>query len=93
MTGATGVVGDAVAGAAFFFGSSSTTGSGSSISVNTAGAGAQVPMHKVVPAQARALGVPCVIKENAVDGLPNKDGAQGYVSNAKRYLAELRLLS
>ena len=57
------------------------------------GAGALVPMHKIVPAQARALGVPCVVKEDAVQGVPNKDGAQGYVANGKRYLAELRLLS
>ena len=56
------------------------------------GAGALVPMRKVVPAQARAIGVPCVIKENAVDGLPNAEGTERYVANGKRYLSELRRL-
>ncbi|HBJ72142.1 MAG TPA: gamma carbonic anhydrase family protein [Actinobacteria bacterium] len=57
------------------------------------GAGALVPMRKVVPPQARALGVPCVIQENAVSGLPDEDGVEGYAANARRYLAELRRLS
>lgn len=57
------------------------------------GAGALVPMRKIVPPQARAVGVPCVIKENAVDGVPNGHGAQSYVDNAKRYLSGLRRLN
>ncbi|MDO8731080.1 MAG: gamma carbonic anhydrase family protein [Actinomycetota bacterium] len=57
------------------------------------GAGALVPIRKVVPPQARALGVPCVIKEDAIDGLPDEHGAANYVANGRRYLAELRKLS
>ncbi|MDO9485097.1 MAG: gamma carbonic anhydrase family protein [Actinomycetota bacterium] len=57
------------------------------------GAGALVPMRKIVPPQARAIGVPCVITEGAVIGRPNEEGAGGYVANAKRYAADLRRLS
>lgn len=57
------------------------------------GAGALVPNRKVVPAHARALGVPCVITENAVKGRPDEFGAQTYVRNAHWYNAELRRLS
>jgi len=57
------------------------------------GAGALVPMRKVVPAQARALGVPCTITEDAVVGSPNEEGVANYVENARRYLSGLRRLS
>lgn len=57
------------------------------------GAGALVPMRKVVPPHARALGIPCVIQEDTVDGHPDPDGVTGYVANAHRYKKELRRLS
>ena len=57
------------------------------------GASALVPMRKVVPPHARALGVPCTITENAVPEVPDAQGVANYVANARRYLSELRRLS
>ena len=57
------------------------------------GAGALVPMRRVVPPHARALGIPCVIQEDTVDGHPDPDGVAGYVANAHRYKKEMRRLS
>lgn len=57
------------------------------------GAGALVPNRTEVPARAMALGVPCRIKENAVAEGSFAHNVDNYVSNGKRYAAELRRIS
>ncbi len=56
------------------------------------GANAVVPNNMEVPAGAMALGVPAVIKEDAVKPGFVEMAAQLYVWNAKRYKEELRRL-
>lgn len=56
------------------------------------GAGAFVGNNKVVPPLAMALGVPAVIKENAVQPGHFDLGMESYVQRAKRYRAALRRL-
>jgi carbonic anhydrase/acetyltransferase-like protein (isoleucine patch superfamily) len=57
------------------------------------GAGALVPERKIVPPNARALGVPCVIQENTVEDGPSAVNTTSYVANAHRYKKEMRRLS
>lgn len=56
------------------------------------GAGAFVPNRKQIPPLAQALGVPCVIKENAVTPGWFDIGWQSYVDRSKRYMEQLRRL-
>ncbi len=56
------------------------------------GANAVVNNDKVVPAYARALGVPAVVTENAVPEGSLRHGVDTYVAAAHRYRAELRRL-
>lgn len=56
------------------------------------GAQALVPNRKVVPPLARALGIPCVIEENAVTPGWFDYGRDSYVRRAIRYKNDLRLL-
>ncbi len=57
------------------------------------GAGALVPGRKVIPPNARAIGVPCVIQENTVEDRPAATNTESYVATAHRYRKELRRLS
>lgn len=52
-------------------------------------AGALVGPGKVVPARARAIGVPARITEDAVSGVPDR-AVEIYVAKAARYRQELR---
>lgn len=54
------------------------------------GAGAVVPAGMEVPSGAMALGVPATLRLDAVDAEEISRGAEHYVQNTRRYLAELR---
>jgi carbonic anhydrase/acetyltransferase-like protein (isoleucine patch superfamily) len=54
-------------------------------------AGALVGPNKVVPARARAIGVPARITEDAMSGAPDR-AVEIYVAKAARYRQELRRL-
>lgn len=56
------------------------------------GACALVPNRKVIPPLARALGVPCVIEEEAVTPGWFQYGIDSYVARAARYREQLRRL-
>jgi carbonic anhydrase/acetyltransferase-like protein (isoleucine patch superfamily) len=56
------------------------------------GAGAMVPPNRVIPAHARALGVPATIAENMVTRGDISPMVDTYVKNAHWYAAELRRL-
>jgi carbonic anhydrase/acetyltransferase-like protein (isoleucine patch superfamily) len=56
------------------------------------GAGAMVPPNRIVPAHARALGVPAVVKENMVTERDISPMVETYIRNAHWYAAELRRL-
>ena len=58
----------------------------------TIGAGAVVRNRTKVPANALAIGVPAVLKENASNETSILEKATLYVSNAQRYKSELREL-
>ena len=57
------------------------------------GACAMVPNDKVVPPNARALGVPASITLDVIADGAFRGSAAFYVSNAHRYAADLKLLS
>lgn len=56
------------------------------------GAGAFVGNKKIVPPLALAVGVPAVIKENAVKAGHFHHGVESYIARAERYRRELRRL-
>ena len=56
------------------------------------GANAFVPNRKIVPPLAMALGIPCQIRENAVQPGHFDFGWQSYVDRGKRYRDQLRRL-
>jgi carbonic anhydrase/acetyltransferase-like protein (isoleucine patch superfamily) len=56
------------------------------------GAGAMVPPNRVVPAHARALGVPATITEDMVTRADISPMVDTYVENSHWYAAELRRL-
>jgi carbonic anhydrase/acetyltransferase-like protein (isoleucine patch superfamily) len=58
----------------------------------TVAAGAVVRNRTVVPANALAVGVPAIIKENASNEATFMPGVALYVENARRYRAEMRTL-
>ena len=56
------------------------------------GAGALVGNNKVVPARARALGIPATITEDAVAYEQWQPGVDAYVENARRFKESLRVI-